>query len=229
MDAAFDPPPALEMEQKRELVRGEGAKATRCFTTVLLRAMRASREPSLTREESIAWASYVVVKIAARMIRCHPTPSAFDELLRAMAATRVVDADAAGDGASWRPTRRAAGWLLLRELRRDRVPRVRPRAARGLLDARVRHGALRRSWNRVFFWGGELGGDAGRGASPNRDHGGTRQRTAIDPEAYPRIGYLHHWKHPRSPQQPALTALLTLGPGAGDVSASASTPREIRV
>ena len=135
MDAAFDPPPALEMEP-RELVRGEGAKATRCFTTVLLRAMRASREPSLTREESIAWASYVVVKIAARMIRCHPTPSAFDELLRAMAATRVVDADSAGDGASWRPTRRAAGWLLLRELRRDRGAET--RASRWAMELATR-------------------------------------------------------------------------------------------
>ena len=29
-------------------------------------------------------------------------------------------------------------------------------------------------------------GEAGRGSSPNRDHGGTRQRTAIGPEDYPR-------------------------------------------
>jgi hypothetical protein len=135
MDAAYDPEPTLNVSPRPM----GGAGPVRCaarilrlldpptsrahpeiapsppvsrrsYATVILRAVCACREPSLSPRESIQWASYVVVKIMARLARAHPHPAVFEPLVVGMASLRV---------GRWRPARRAVAWLLLAELQRE--------------------------------------------------------------------------------------------------------------
>ena len=111
MDAAYDPEPTLNVSPRP--VGGAGPVrcaadppiprparlsrslptslrpppfSRRSYATVILRAISACREPSLSPRESIQWASYVVVKIAARIARAHPHPAVFEPLVVGMAS-----------------------------------------------------------------------------------------------------------------------------------------------
>ena len=112
MDAAYDPPPLLKLRE-RAAATGEGRAAT--HTTVLLRAMCASDEPSLEPDQSIQWTAHAVVRVLARLARAHPSPEVFEPLLAGMHAVQAEHPR----GGIWYPMRFALGWLLLAELRRE--------------------------------------------------------------------------------------------------------------
>ena len=112
MDAAYDPPPLLKLRE-RAAATGEGRAAT--HTTVLLRAMCASDEPSLEPDQSIQWTAHAVVRVLARLARAHPSPEVFEPLLAGMHAVQAEHPR----GGIWYPMRFALGWLLLAELRSE--------------------------------------------------------------------------------------------------------------
>jgi len=112
MDAAYDPPPLLKLRE-RAAATGEGRAAT--HTTVLLRAMCASDEPSLEPDQSIQWTAHAVVRVLARLARAHPSPEVFEPVLAGMHAVQAEHPR----GGVWYPMRFALGWLLLAELRRE--------------------------------------------------------------------------------------------------------------
>jgi hypothetical protein len=147
MDAVYDPPPLLKL---RERAVGTEKGRAMTYTTVLLRAMCASDEPSLEPHESIQWVAYVVVRVLARLARAHPSPEVFEPVLEAMHAVqaeRLLRGDASSrdfGGAGPRyPMRFALGWLLLAELRDEtraggdqtRVSRWAKRLASRMSDA----------------------------------------------------------------------------------------------
>jgi hypothetical protein len=121
MDAAYDPDPALDLGPRP--IGGEGPVTT--YATVLLRAMCASEEPSLTPRESVQWAAYTAVKLLAPLVIAHPDPATFDTLVRGMCDVRTRPPD---PELPWFPMRCAIGWLLLAELRKD-PPAARDAAA----------------------------------------------------------------------------------------------------
>ena len=86
MDAAYDPPPLLKLRE-RAAATGEGRAAT--HTTVLLRAMCASDEPSLEPDQSIQWTAHAVVRVLARLARAHPSPEVFEPVLAGMHAVQA--------------------------------------------------------------------------------------------------------------------------------------------
>jgi hypothetical protein len=106
MDAAYDPDPALDLGPRP--IGGEGPVTT--YATVLLRAMCASEEPSLTPRESVQWAAYTAVKLLAPLVLSHPDPATFDPLVRGMCDVRTRPPD---PELPWFPMRCAIGWLLL--------------------------------------------------------------------------------------------------------------------
>ena len=123
MDAAYDPEPTLNVSPRpvggagpvrcaARILRYLAPPASRAhpdiapsprfsrrsYATVILRAISACREPSLSPRESIQWASYVVVKIMARIARAHPHPAVFEPLVVGMASL------ASGGGARGAPS-----------------------------------------------------------------------------------------------------------------------------
>jgi len=112
MDAAYDPPPLLKL---RERAAATGAGCAVTHTTVLLRAMCASDEPSLEPHQSIQWTAHAVVRVLARLARAHPSPEVFEPVLAGMHAVQAEHPR----GGVWYPMRFALGWLLLAELRRE--------------------------------------------------------------------------------------------------------------
>jgi hypothetical protein len=112
MDAAYDPPPLLKL---RERAAATGAGCAVTHTTVLLRAMCASDEPSLEPHQSIQWTAHAVVRVLARLARAHPSPEVFEPVIAGMHAVQAEHPR----GGVWYPMRFALGWLLLAELRRE--------------------------------------------------------------------------------------------------------------
>jgi len=140
MDAAYDPPPLLKLRE-RAAATGEGRAAT--HTTVLLRAMCASDEPSLEPDQSIQWTAHAVVRVLARLARAHPSPEVFEPVLAGMHAVQAEHPR----GGVWYPMRFALGWLLLAELRREpheRATRV-SRWAKRLATSAARDAAAGKS------------------------------------------------------------------------------------
>ena len=117
MDVVYDPPPVMQLRGRAGAVTTEKEPVLTC-ATVLLRAMCASHEPSLTPRESLQWSAHVVARIIGRLARAHQTPEVFDPVVVAMNQVEV-ELQGGSNKSVWHPFRFALGWLLLDELQRE--------------------------------------------------------------------------------------------------------------